>query len=321
MDKDLQHILGKRHSSSPEPQGPAFDPLQTPASRLAQRPTAQDAGTQATPGPSTKPWGPQIATPGSTQTPFRSRPRFVLSTQKARSSQPAFRAETPSATQPSSPQERRKPAFVLPRSPSPNPASEDIPAPFSPSSRTLHRRGKHRSGVGCYAPGGMAAEVRSWILEMGATREQVAINQTIGLAGDSSANLEQYLVAARVVQARSAVVSNAGALSFVRAEKVVVSPTEDDGEKEFINILIMGPPRSKPQLHGATSRSNGPRTGFIRGDLLGVHRGLAWHVTFEEYHSLGITNGLRTELFPDDGSINREQWLIAMEWDLVEEAT
>lgn len=168
----------------------------------------------------------------------------------------------------------------------------------------------------------MAAEVRSWILEMGATREQVAINQAVATAGGGSPDLERYLVAARVVRARPAVLSSAGVLSFVTAEKVLFSPPGHDEREEIINILIMGPPRSKPQLHGTSSRANGQETGFIhRGDQLGIHRGLAWHVTFEEYQALGISDGLRPEEFPDDESINREQWLIAMEWDLIDEAT
>lgn len=321
LGQHLQHTIEERHSSSPEPQGSTFDAFQTPAPRLMQRPAAQDVGTQATPGTSMKPWAPLTGTPGSTQTPFRSRPRFMLSTQKPRSSQSAFRAETPAATQPTSPQERRKPAFVLPRSPSPNAALEDIPAPFSPSSRTLHRRGKNRSGVAGYAPGGMAAEVRSWILEMGSKREQIAINQTVGTAGESSADLGRYLVAARVLQVRPAVLSSSGALSFVRAEKVGLPLNNNEEEQEIINIMIMGPSRSRPHSHGA-SRTNAPRIGFIHeGDLVGIHRGLAWHVTFDEYQALAAANEVRAEP-PQDGEFsNLEQWLIAMEWDLVEEAT
>lgn len=323
MGRTLQQNLEERQSFSPEPEprGQAFDPLHTPAARFVQRPT-QDAAAQATPGPSAKPWAPLTATPASTQTPFRSRPRFVLSTQKPRSSQPAFRTEIPFATQPASPQERRKPAFVLPRSPSPSAAPDDIPAPFSPSSRTLYRRGRHRFGAAGYAPGGMAAEVRSWILEMGATREQGATNHTGGAVGGGSPDLERYLVAARVVRVRPAVLSSAGVLSFVTAEKVVISPTGHDVDKKFIHIVTMGPPRSKPPLHRTSLRADGSQAGFIhKGDLLGVHRGLAWHVTFEEYQALGISDDLRTDQFPDDESIDREQWLIAMEWDLIDEAT
>lgn len=320
LGQHLQHIE-ERQSFSPEPQGPTIDAFQTPVPRLIQRPAAPDVSTQATPGMSVKPWAPLTGTPASTQTPFRSRPRFMLSNQKPRSSQPAFRAETPAATQPTSPQERRKPAFVLPRSPSPNAALEDIPAPFSPSSRTLHRRGKNRSGVAGYAPGGMAAEVRSWILEMGSKREQVPLNQAVRTTGESSMDLGRYLVAARVLQVRPAVLSSSGALSFVRAEKVTLVQSEDDDGKD-INIMIMGPSRSGSQSHRASSRTNAARTGFIHeGDLVGIHRGLAWHVTLDEYQTLVAANELQTEPPQDGGSSNLEQWLIAMEWDLVEEAT
>lgn len=321
VGQTLQGNLEEKQPFSPEsePQGPTFGPLQTPVPRFVQRPM-QDTTGQVTPGPSAKPWAPPLtATTASTQTPFRGRPRFVLSTQKPRSSQPAFRTEIPSATQPASPQERRKPAFVLPRSPSPSAAPDDTPAPFSPSSKTLRRRGRHRSGAAGYAPGGMAAEVRSWILEMGATHETVAINQADATAGGGSPDLGRYLVVARVVRARPAVLSSAGMLSFVTAEKVLLSPNAHDEGGEIINILLMGPPRSKIQLGATSSRANGQETGFVhRGDQLGIHRGLAWHVTFEEYQGLGISNGLRPEEFPDDESINHEQWLIAMQWDLID---
>ncbi|OOQ85012.1 hypothetical protein PEBR_30991 [Penicillium brasilianum] len=319
-DQTLANTLEQRYSSVPEPRGSTVDPLETPAARPLQRPTAQDLSTLATPTTSIKPWVPPIATPGSTQTPFRSRPRFVLSTHKPRGSQPAFRAETPSATQQISPQERRRPAFVLPRSPSPDATLDDIPAPFSPSSRTLHRRGKNRSGVG-YTPGGMAAEVRSWILEMGSKHEPLsAITQTVATAGHSSTDFGRYLVAARVLQVRSAVLSSSGALSFVRAEKVAITGTEDD-EKKILNILIMGPSRSKPPSHGPPSETRGPGSGYIHErELLGIHRGLAWNVTFEEHQALAAANEFQTEV-PQGGEPSKaQQWLIAMEWDLVEEA-
>ncbi|KAF3390470.1 hypothetical protein F1880_009061 [Penicillium rolfsii] len=319
LDQDPHQTLEKRHLSSLEPQDPPRDAFQTPAPRLTQRPAAQDVGTQGTPGTSAKPWAPPTGTPASTQTPFRSRPRFMLSTQKPRSSQPAFRADTPAATQPTSPQERRKPAFVLPRSPSPDATLDDIPAPFSPSSRTLHRRGKNRPGVAGYAPGGMAAEVRSWILEMGSQREQVSLNQAIGTR-ERSKDLSRYLMAARVLQVRPTVLSSSGALSFVRAEKVNLTQSEDE-QKEVINIMIMGPSRSRPRSHEPSSRTNALLTGFIHeGDSVGIHRGLAWHVTFDEHPALVAGKRLQKEPPQDGENPQREQWLVAMEWDLVEEA-
>jgi hypothetical protein len=166
----------------------------------------------------------------------------------------------------------------------------------------------------------MAAEVRSWILEMGSKHEHLsAMNQTVATAGHGSTDLGRYLVAARVLQVRSAVLSSAGALSFVRAEKVAIAGAEDDGNK-FLNILTMGPSRSKPQSRGP-SQTRGPRSGYIHeGDLLGIHRGLAWNVTLRECQALDAANEIQTEVLQDGEPRKAEQWLIAMDWDLVEEA-
>jgi hypothetical protein len=168
----------------------------------------------------------------------------------------------------------------------------------------------------------MAAEVRSWILEMGSKREQIAINQAVGMAKDTSPDLGQYLVSARVLQVRPAVLSSSGALSFIRAEKVTMLQSEDGDRKDIINIMIMGPSRFRPQSHGASSRVNSPGAGFIQQrDLVGIHWGLAWHITFDEYQALVAANKLQTESPQDGESSHKEHWLIAMEWDLVEEAT
>ncbi|KAJ5153101.1 uncharacterized protein N7482_009579 [Penicillium canariense] len=321
LDQKSNRQSEERQSSSPEPRRPTFDPLHTPAPRLAQRPPAQNLAAQATPGIPAKPGDAGVGIPGSTKTPFRSRPRFMLSTQKPRS-QPPFRAETPSATQSTPPQERRKPTFVLPRSPSPNEASDNIPAPFSPSSRTLHRRGRPRSSVAGYVPGGMAAEVRSWILEVGSKREQAVINPApVESNGSRVVDLTRYLLAARIVQVKPAGLKSAGALSFVLAEPVNNFPTGDE-EPEILKIMIMGPPRSRPAPHATLSRARIPQPGFIHeGDLLGIYRDLAWHVTFGEFQALSVANGLQTEPFQNCASGSPERWLIVMEWDLVEAAT
>lgn len=164
----------------------------------------------------------------------------------------------------------------------------------------------------------MAAEVRTWILEMGSQRDHIAINQTSGTMGDSSSDLTGYLVAARVLQARPAVLSSSGAFSFVRAEKVTMPLNEGHKKRELLNIMVMGPSRSKPPSQGTSSQANGPRAGFVKeGDLLAIHRGLAWHVAFDEYQALVPVKELQTGP-RQDGDV--EQWLIAMEWDLIEEA-
>lgn len=318
LDQKLKHTSDPMPSSPPEPGQSTADPLKTPAPgpRLsaAVRNTVPQA--QATPSVSTRPPGPGISTPGNTTTPFRSKPRFMLSAKKPPSSQTPFRADTPSASQPVSPPERRKPAFVLPRPPSPSATAEDIPTPFSPSSRTLHRRGRHRSGVPGYTPGGMAAEVRSWILEMGSKREQVVTSRpTVDVEANTSKDLSGYLLAARVVRASQAVLKSSGPLAFIQAEPVSISPTEE--KVAALNILAMGPPRPKPVSVSAVQTLS-----IQVGDLLAIHRGLAWDVEFHAFQALGALRGMDFAPSENDGCDGQKQrWLVVMEWDLIQGAT
>lgn len=287
----------------------------------APRPVPKGTGIQAISSASAGPIPSGVSTPGSIKTPFRSKPRFMFAAKKPPSSQTPFKADTHTASQPTSPPERRKPTFVLPRSPSPNAAAEDVPVPFSPSSRTLHRRGR-RSGVPGYTPGGMAAEVRSWILEVGSKREHaVPSRTTVHASGTSFEDLSQYLVAARVVHASQTALSSSGALAFIQAESVSC-PTGERESSEHINVMAMGPPRSKPDSGQLSTRTRGIQTVILRaGDLVGIHRGLAWEVEFLEFQALGAAHGLRSGASErDDQESRKQRWLVAMEWDLIQVA-
>lgn len=307
-------------SSTPKVQQRALDPLTTPAPQPVPSMAAKATSAQATPSASARPMPPGLPTPGNAKTPFRSKPRFVLSAKKAPSSQTPFRAEAPTASQPASPPERRRPAFVLPRSPSPNATAEDIPAPFSPSSRTLHRRGR-RAGVPGYRPGGMAAEVRSWVLEMGSKREHGVPNRKSADEATIPGKLGQYLVAARVVHVCQTALSSPGSLAFIQAAHGS-SSTAEDKTSEPLNIMTMGPPLSKPDSRRPFARSSGGQTVSIQvGDLVGVYGGLAWNVELQKFQALGAAH-LRPVPSEHDGPEKRKQrWLVAMEWDLIEAAT
>ncbi|KAJ5668222.1 uncharacterized protein N7477_006792 [Penicillium maclennaniae] len=302
----------KTLSTSPVPQKATPDPLKTPASRVAPRPVGLDNDIQATPGVLARPTGPVPSTPRNTTTPYRSKPRFVLSNKKPLSSQTPFRAETPFATQPTPPPERRKPAFVLPREPSPDAAVENIPAPFSPSSRTLRRRGRGRAGVPVYTPGGMAAEVRSWILEMGSKHEGIAQSKHSETKNASS----KYLVTARVVHVSPGTLSSSGPLTLIRAE-IIEASEETEQERKFLNIMAMGSPRSQ------LCTSDGSHTGHFHissvqeGDLVGIYRGLTWEMELHDGQALGATKDLAL----DGDSLNdiNQRWLVVMKWDLLSE--
>ncbi|KAJ5623148.1 hypothetical protein N7490_011753 [Penicillium lividum] len=299
------------HTSSPEVLNQAAQESPAPQSR----PGFQHPNVHATPVPS-RTMGIGTSTPGPASTPFRSKPRFMLSGGKPPSSLPISGTQTPAPSQSSTPLEKRKPAFVLPRSPSPKPTKEDIPAPFSPSSRALRRRGKPRAGDSNYMPGGMAADVRGWILEMGSKREQALQTRLLQVSSEDRASQmsSRYLVAARVVSVDNGMLSSSGPLAFIKAEAVNDSAEED---AKVLNILALGPPRSKPR----TSSRSIPF--YIQpGDLLGFHRGLAWYIDLHGPQACPSAAELQTIWSQVDGAENsNERWLVAMEWDLVQEAT
>lgn len=252
-----------------------------------------------------------LRTPGNMKTPFRSKPRFMLSTKKHVSSQTPFRAETPFATRPTSPPERRKPAFVLPRELSPDRAAEDIPTPFSPSSRTLRRRGRARAGVPGYTPGGMAAEVRSWILEMGSKRENIASARS----SETSNTLSKYVVTARVVNVSLGTLSSSGPVALIQAE--TTRPSQEGEEHESLNIVAMGLPRSRPNSRQASHTGEFQALPVQAGDLVGIHRGLAWDLELHDFQALSAIHGLSLE--SNELSDTRQRWLVAMEWDIMSE--
>ena len=260
-----------------------------------------------------------LTTPGDMKTPFRSKPRFVLSAKKPASSQTPSRAETPFATRSTLPPERRKPAFVLPRALSPDPAAEDIPTPFSPSSRTLHRRGRARAGVPGYTPGGMAAEVRRWILEMGSKRE----NLDPARSSETSNTLSKYLVTARVVNVSLGTLSSSGPVALIQAESIRPSQEEEEEEEEEehkgLNIVAMGLPRSRPNSRLASHTGEFQALPVQAGDLVGIHRGLAWDLELHDFQALSATQGLSLE--SNELSDTRQRWLVAMEWDIMSEGS
>ncbi|CAG8327387.1 unnamed protein product [Penicillium nalgiovense] len=318
-------------SSPPGTVEPPADPLESP-DKSRQSTTTWDMGTQRTPAPSARPLVPVTSTPSNIKTPFRSRPRFMLSsTAKPPSSQsaPKSKPDTPGI----SPPERRKPAFVLPRSPSPNPDAEDIPAPFSPSSRTLRRRGRNRAGVSNYIPGGMAADVRGWILEMGTKRDQLP-KPSLAQAPDSQAadvsleRLNTYLLTARVIDVSQSALSGCGSLAFIQAEVLCGNHVQAKRPDSTLNIMVMGSPRSKSAVRHIPSHSDGTMIPHLRkGDVVGIHRGLNWALElgnqFCEHRKPAQASGRVSECGSSQNGGHpeaKEGWLIAMEWDIVETA-
>lgn len=168
----------------------------------------------------------------------------------------------------------------------------------------------------------MAAEVRSWILEVGSKREQVVSSRTETGTGRVLDDLGRYLVAARVVQARQTVLSSSGPLAFVQAEPVGCS-TDDKGDEHLLRVMAMGAPRSRPDSCQLPSPNGGAVTVPVRaGDLMGIHRGLAWEVELVEFQRPSTAHGLQPIPLEQDHNEDRKQrWLVAMEWDLIRTTT
>ncbi|KAJ5115793.1 hypothetical protein N7456_000141 [Penicillium angulare] len=307
----------EEHSElSPDsPQNVFAAPPATPAPNTHTDTTLQNSSMRA---PIGGPVGLRAPTPASTRTPLHAKPRFILSARKPPNSQPQFRAETPAPSYPTStPAEKRKPTFVLPASPSPKKPADDIPAPFSPSSRSLRRRGRPRSGASSYTPGGMAAEVRSWVLDMGSKREQARhTHAELEESTRSSEEFSQYVLTARVLSVGQGSLSSSGPLAFITVERVKDSSGKDD-DADVLQILAMGAPRSKPQSCSRPSPIH-----IQAGDLLGFHRGLAWDMELSSPGEFESTGDMRNMLRDADAIENSMQrWLVAMEWDLISEAT
>lgn len=278
-------------TSSPELQ-PWNEPPVTPFPRRP-RPQDQNAATNETPKP----------TPGpASAKPFR--PRFMFSASQAPSSQARAPLTPASQTPTSTSTSRRKPAFVLPRSPSPSREDEDpasLPTPFSPSSRTLHRRGRVRSSAPGYVPGGMASEVRSWVLEMGTKREQLQPSPGRQMFSTETKN---YLITARITDVRRCALGSSGPLAFVEVQVQQQSQEVGDSRR---NILLMGSPRFRPGY------------GLRVDDVIGVYRGLVWEIELNQDGGNLLKEGPNpTDLAGYTHGDDPEKWLVVMEWDLLQ---
>lgn len=314
-------------SSSPEPSWPQAQGTSPVRPRREEyvRHTGPNTSITDTPKQPT----PSASTPRTTkptkETPFRPQPRFKLSaTQVPSNTQSQSQSQSqinPTPTRDPSPT-RRKRGFILPRSPSPSETREEdptIPTPFSPSSHALYRRGR-RSRAGNaqgYLPGGMADEVRRWVLEMGAKREhhhfphQQQQQQRQRLVEDSSfsgIDTRGYLLVGRVQKVRRDVVGSSGPVTFVLVEECERNSGDDQtGEvRSLRNILLFGMPRSKPER----SSTGNDVPDLQQGRLVGVHKGLVWEIELDKRSSETKSS--------HESHGDPEKWLVCMEWDIIQ---
>lgn len=345
-------------SSSPEPPSPSAGKGHGQVQGGTPLPNPFIDQTTATPAPrrsigalETPILPPPSSSSTTTKTPFRSHPRFVFSASQP-SSRPSSRpwvvgSSTPSVaateTPPSVP-ERKKPAFVLPRSPSPSKTAEDpgsLPTPFSPSLR----RGRSRQNVPDYLPGGMAAEVRSWILEMAVKREHQHQRQQLQpqIQSDSGPqeeaaqpDLGKYFLTAEIESSRCGTLHGPGSVSLVKGRAVHPdSLTQTSPEREK-NILLFGPPTSRPGQDSSSRPSSSTMANALElnpQNVIGIHRGLTWEIELSSETTArcekdeapsenrvqegeNVPSGLASQQdhFREE---KMEKWLVGMEWDLL----
>ncbi|RMJ23632.1 hypothetical protein PHISP_05510 [Aspergillus sp. HF37] len=150
----------------------------------------------------------------------------------------------------------------------------------------------------------MAAEVRSWVLEMGAKREQQ--QQRVPDSSVSGADARGYFLLGRTRKVRQGVLGSSGPVAFVEVlcdgDSSTEGPeTESDSRARLINILLFGMPRSQP---GQVAGNNGIPD--LRPDgLVGIHKGLVWEIELDGEK-------------PGSSGSDKEKWLVCMEWDLIQ---
>jgi hypothetical protein len=334
LDEELSVTQPARHNadmiltSSPETSALMADlpsspiPFRTPKKNpptAASRRTV--AAAQQTPRP---------ATPASTG-PFRDHPRFKMF-QPALSSQSQF---TPRLTAPSGSQlpapgpQRQKPAFVLPRSPSPSRMDVEsmIPTPFSPSSHALRRRGRPRSSTANYLPGGMASDVRSWILEMGTKSEQIQKSLNASSREHQAQvppDLSQYFLVLRILDVRQSALGSSGPVAYIRGVQVTGPDESEHPTSRSRRVLLLGPPRPA-SLQSSRARTQIPE--LRTGHLVGVCRSLVWEVGLQQAHldsnvpseETQENEELVSSLGCDTSTKHPEKWLVGMEWELIDQ--
>ncbi|GIJ99363.1 hypothetical protein Aspvir_001493 [Aspergillus viridinutans] len=311
-------------TSSPETSASMADPPSSPIPFRTPKQSSLTAASRRTVAAAQQ--TPRPATPASTG-PFRGHPRFKMF-QPALSSQSQLTA--PSASQlPTPGPQKQKPVFVLPRSPSPSRMDDEsmIPTPFSPSSRALRRRGRPRSGTANYLPGGMASDVRSWILETGTKSEQMQkrLNSSSrDYQTQGPPDLGRYYLVLRILDVRQSALGSSGPLAYIHGVQVTPPGESERANSQSRRVLLLGPPRL------ASSQSSRARTQIPElrtGHLIGVFRSLVWEVGLEQLHLEGNVprdetqenEELVSSLLCDTSTEHLEKWLVGMEWELIDQ--
>ncbi|KAF7167387.1 hypothetical protein CNMCM5623_000685 [Aspergillus felis] len=317
-----KHNADMNLTSSPETSASMEDPPSSPIPFRTPKQSTLTAASRRTVAAAQQ--TPRPATPASTG---RGHPRFkmfqpALSSQSQLTAPPASQLPTPGP-------QRQKPVFVLPRSPSPSRMDDEstIPTPFSPSSHAFRRRGRPRSGTANYLPGGMASEVRSWILETGTKSEQMQKSLTScprDHQTQGTSDLSQYFLVLRILDVRQSALGSSGPLAYIHGVQVTPPDESKRANSQSRRVLLLGPPRP------ASSQSSRARTQIPElrtGHLVGVFRSLVWEVGLEQLPVGGNVpregtqenEELVSSLGCDTSTEHLEKWLVGMEWELIDQ--
>lgn len=161
-------------------------------------------------------------------------------------------------------------------------------------------------------PDGMAAEVRSWILETRTKREHSDFSGAISTQ-PSSIDAKKHLATARVIEVRQTVLGSSGPLALIKAQVLQQLISESDPDYISMSFVLMGSPRNyqdSPELKP--------------DHVIGLCRGLAWEIDLDKDNAENMQK--KGEIcLPDMGDCsssninanNDDRWLVVMEWDLL----
>ncbi|KAK2759875.1 hypothetical protein FQN54_002609 [Arachnomyces sp. PD_36] len=214
--------------------------------------------------------------------------------------------------------QRSRPHFILP--PSPPTAHEDnsaafppisIPEPFSPSRHRGRHDGQSRGTGTNFVAGGMAVEVRGWILEMGAKVQQQHQLRETNRSNNPQGNQDgdKYLLSSEVDDARCGYKNGAEypsgdvrarsgvgiqtPITLVRprnlrsAQAHTASGLGTGVDSPSRNLLLLGPPCSSETSTGNRAREEnriGEYPIVQKGSTIGVRRGFTWEIEVGGYN-------------------------------------
>ncbi|KAI1933328.1 hypothetical protein LOZ66_006520 [Ophidiomyces ophidiicola] len=236
------------------------------------------------------------------------KPRFLFNSNSQ--SQPTA---GPTATQ------LQRPLFKIPRTPSRPSALSDMSLLTSPIAFPYAKR-RSKAGTHNFLSGGIASEVRGWLLELGA-RKQVFQDLRPSSSSKSTQSLidrgkiDYHLVGevnqvgvSNALFTRKSQTSKPGYPSLFTA--VILSP-------ESLHGLSLPPPPQQLLLFGVPTLGSGP---IKKGVFIGIQPGLVWEMNMEPHLSQNLTNPSPTPTQGDSGTEQgamSRKWLVSVEWDIL----